>query len=108
MIRRPPRSTQGVSSAASDVYKRQVAALAVVAVEVAAVAVAVAELFTVAVQAQLLVADSVAELLLATVVVVVLRTRLLLVAFGFQAVRCNRFLTLLLVCVKSHRLTLTT
>ena len=24
MIRRPPRSTQGVSSAASDVYKRQV------------------------------------------------------------------------------------
>ena len=23
MIRRPPRSTQGVSSAASDVYKRQ-------------------------------------------------------------------------------------
>ena len=25
MIRRPPRSTQGVSSAASDVYKRQVA-----------------------------------------------------------------------------------
>ena len=27
MIRRPPRSTQGVSSAASDVYKRQVQAL---------------------------------------------------------------------------------
>ena len=27
MIRRPPRSTQGVSSAASDVYKRQVVAL---------------------------------------------------------------------------------
>ena len=27
MIRRPPRSTQGVSSAASDVYKRQVYAL---------------------------------------------------------------------------------
>ena len=26
MIRRPPRSTQGVSSAASDVYKRQFAA----------------------------------------------------------------------------------
>ena len=25
MIRRPPRSTQGVSSAASDVYKRQIA-----------------------------------------------------------------------------------
>ena len=25
MIRRPPRSTQGYSSAASDVYKRQVA-----------------------------------------------------------------------------------
>ena len=24
MIRRPPRSTQGVSSAASDVYKRQI------------------------------------------------------------------------------------
>ena len=28
MIRRPPRSTQGVSSAASDVYKRQVLTLA--------------------------------------------------------------------------------
>ncbi|WP_460413976.1 hypothetical protein, partial [Staphylococcus aureus] len=28
MIRRPPRSTQGVSSAASDVYKRQVMPLA--------------------------------------------------------------------------------
>ena len=27
MIRRPPRSTQGVSSAASDVYKRQVGTL---------------------------------------------------------------------------------
>ncbi|WP_460413975.1 alpha/beta fold hydrolase, partial [Staphylococcus aureus] len=27
MIRRPPRSTQGVSSAASDVYKRQVPTL---------------------------------------------------------------------------------
>ncbi|WP_460413978.1 hypothetical protein, partial [Staphylococcus aureus] len=27
MIRRPPRSTQGVSSAASDVYKRQVSGL---------------------------------------------------------------------------------
>ena len=27
MIRRPPRSTQGVSSAASDVYKRQVSRL---------------------------------------------------------------------------------
>ena len=30
MIRRPPRSTQGVSSAASDVYKRQVLKLLVV------------------------------------------------------------------------------
>ena len=28
MIRRPPRSTQGVSSAASDVYKRQLVATA--------------------------------------------------------------------------------
>eukprot|EP00831_Metopus_contortus_P016900 TRINITY_DN17118_c0_g1_i1.p1 TRINITY_DN17118_c0_g1~~TRINITY_DN17118_c0_g1_i1.p1 ORF type:complete len:121 (-),score=16.16 TRINITY_DN17118_c0_g1_i1:36-398(-) len=30
MIRRPPRSTQGVSSAASDVYKRQVHGLCAV------------------------------------------------------------------------------
>eukprot|EP00831_Metopus_contortus_P014966 TRINITY_DN16210_c0_g2_i5.p2 TRINITY_DN16210_c0_g2~~TRINITY_DN16210_c0_g2_i5.p2 ORF type:complete len:131 (+),score=15.10 TRINITY_DN16210_c0_g2_i5:90-482(+) len=30
MIRRPPRSTQGVSSAASDVYKRQLAQYSVV------------------------------------------------------------------------------
>eukprot|EP00831_Metopus_contortus_P074551 TRINITY_DN6809_c0_g1_i1.p2 TRINITY_DN6809_c0_g1~~TRINITY_DN6809_c0_g1_i1.p2 ORF type:complete len:101 (-),score=24.41 TRINITY_DN6809_c0_g1_i1:135-437(-) len=30
MIRRPPRSTQGVSSAASDVYKRQLLVLVVI------------------------------------------------------------------------------
>ena len=30
MIRRPPRSTQGVSSAASDVYKRQAAGIYIV------------------------------------------------------------------------------
>ena len=29
MIRRPPRSTQGVSSAASDVYKRQIALIGI-------------------------------------------------------------------------------
>ena len=29
MIRRPPRSTQGVSSAASDVYKRQLLGFAI-------------------------------------------------------------------------------
>src|SRR5450756_3204239 len=40
MIRRPPRSTQSRSSAASDVYKRQVVAVAVV-IAGAAAAVAV-------------------------------------------------------------------
>ena len=32
MIRRPPRSTQGVSSAASDVYKRQVLGVVVLGI----------------------------------------------------------------------------
>ena len=41
MIRRPPRSTQGVSSAASDVYKRQTATMTDATVDVTAVDVTV-------------------------------------------------------------------